>query len=118
MIHIFGTVSGTHYHAVLPWSLSWSVNNPRQQATRIALGGNEIQQTAAKSTSAGTARYSFDVPTDQAAIVDRLDYAASECVVSDGEKAWVATLDSQLLPTNTFGKTNLTVNFRIIRRIA
>jgi len=112
------TIFSAPYEVRLPWALSWSVSNPRQQVTRVALAGNEVQQYAAKSTSAGTAQYQADVDTDDADNLDALQMASGECVVSDGSSAWVATIDAKLSPTNSPGKTNVAISFRVIRKIA
>ena len=112
------TIFANNQTVKLPWSLSWSYSNPRKQATRQALAGNDIQQYAAKNTSAGSFTYSEDIDSADAEILDSAQYATGEACVSDGSSAWVVVFDVQLKPSANPRKTNVTISMKCVRRIA
>jgi hypothetical protein len=61
--------------------------------------------------------YSEDVDTADALILDAMQYAVGEAVVSDGSHAWQATIDTQLKPSVRPGKTNVTITMKTVRKL-
>lgn len=111
------TISAGTRCVTLPHSLSFVHANARQQATKISLAGNAIQQYSEKSTDAGTLAYSGPISSTDAATLDAMQYAGGTCTVSDGSKAWEAVIDAQFQPTMIASRKQATINFNVIRQI-
>lgn len=113
----FTGIDGTAIHfAQIRRPKGWGVNPERLHASRIALDGHAIHQTAGKDYSTAEVSVSTE---DTAAVGDKiaaLDMAVTTAFVSDGEHVYEAIFDAKV--TDLEGRRKaITVSLSIVRKV-
>jgi len=117
MLTLSAVVNGNCHVVTLPHPRDWAVNAERQHASRTALAGNVIHQTAMKDVSAARPTFEGPVPEAQALVLRQLDQLTAIGYLADGEHLYESVFDAQVTPSDIVGCMQVRITFFIIREV-
>ena len=110
-------LSNSSYCIELPSYEAFGILISKPISSRQTLAGSTIHQTAQKSQSSGTAKYSGKLTTANANILKTLDESTDTLYLSTGTSVYTVTMDAKIMESTTPGKKNVDIEFRIISRL-